>query len=120
MEGSGELMAIQFENAKTTPELVYNRVFMTGLTISQSAIPVDDIPPRYKMRLEYRLYAVDPQGNRHYKNSVSSILIDDYYAAAVAKAQAGDFDLANAEKAIEQAVRSILEDQTELDGLTVV
>ena len=113
-------MAIEIDNGIQAPALVYNRVLAVNINIDQSPIVDDDQPPRYTLRLEYRLYAVDEKGMRHYMPKTKIVVIDDYFAEAVRKAQTGDPDLVNAMEAIQLAVRTVLADQTELDGVSVV
>lgn len=113
-------MGIQISNPDTTPSLVYDRVFLCQLHIAQVPSEDDAAPPRYDTKIEYRMFAVDENGKRHYRSKSDSVRIPDYYTAALIKAQQGDPDLANAMSAIEKAVASILADQTGLTGVSVI
>ena len=104
-------MAIQVDNADSVPALVYDRVLMQNLQITQKLAPVDNVRAYYTLSVELRMYAVDGEGNRHYGPKVDSILIEDYLAKATEKAMAGDMDLAMAAEAIENALVKIMVDQ---------
>lgn len=112
-------MAIEITNAEHQPPLVYDHIFMHSLTIDQRMVKENSVPPNFTLRVEYRMYAVGPDDTRHYKPGMNTILIDDYYTAAMTKAMQGDMDLANAMGAIEHALAKILEDQTDVGSTTV-
>ena len=112
-------MTVYIENAETAPQLEYNRLFMESLVINQASENNNSVPPKYELQITYRLYAVDEDGLRHFKQKVNILKIEDYRQAAIIKAQAGDMDLANAMAAIELALAKIVEDQTDLGQTTV-
>lgn len=113
-------MGIQISNPTTTPPLVYDRVFLCQLHIVQIPNEDESSTPRYDTKIEYRMFAVDEDGQRHYRSKSDSVRIPDYYTAALLKAQQGDPDLANAMSAIEKAVAKILADQTDFTGVSIV
>jgi hypothetical protein len=113
-------MAIQISNSEIQPALAYNLVFMHSMQIEQRMDPTNDITPKYTMRVEYRLYAVDAEGKRHYRPKTSTIVIEDYIPVAMQKAMAGNTDLVNAMGAIEHALADIIQDQTNLGEAQVV
>lgn len=113
-------MGIRLANADRQPELVFDGFFMNSLSIDQTLQVNDTDPPKYTLKVGYQLFAVDEHGVRHYKPKVNFIVIDDYYTAALTKAQQGDFDLANAMGAIEKALATIITDQTELGNAEIV
>ena len=102
------------------PELVYDRVFMQRLNIQQASVRVDATPPSYELQIEYRTYAVDGEGARHYSPKVNVVLLSDYYSAAMEKALKGDMELVQAMQAIEKALALIIQDQTDLGDATVI
>ena len=113
-------MAIKIENAPESPALIYDRIFLNILKIEQEQDIVDANMPVYNLTVEYRLYAVDLNGIRHYQPKVSILVIKNYMASAIAKAQTGDMDLLNAMGAIEIALAEIIKDQTDLGTTEVV
>lgn len=113
-------MAIKIENAPQSPALIYDRIFLNCLKIEQEQELLDSNIPIYNLTVEYRLYAVDSEGIRHYQPKVSILVIKNYMASAIAKAQVGDMDLLNAMGAIEIALAEIIKDQTDLGTTQVV
>lgn len=107
-------MSIKITNAEETPALKYENFFLCELKMDQTIEHDNFAPPLYNLRVTYRLYAVDSDGRRHFTNKVDHIILDDYYAEAMAKAQSGDMDLAQAMGAIELALAQIIADQTDL------
>lgn len=113
-------MAIQVTEGEVQPALVYDKVFMQNLSVEQRPVTFDNVPPQYALRIEYRLYAVDEAGNRHYQDRVDSLVIGDALTVAVAKAQQGDESLLNAIKAIEQGLAILINDTQKLGSAKVV
>lgn len=104
-------MAIEISNVEQTPKLDFNRILLADLHLTQRLVKKDDYPPYYVLTIEVRKYAVDGEGNRHYKSTTDTITIEDYATVAMTKAMNGDMDLANAASAIEAALAKILQDQ---------
>ena len=104
-------MAIEITQGEESPHLVYNRILLCDLNLTQKLIEQDDYPPYYILKIEIRKYAVDENGRRHYKPTTDTLFIEDYHTVAMTKAMAGDMDLANAAGAIEAALAKILADQ---------
>ncbi|MBT8449307.1 MAG: hypothetical protein KJO69_06435 [Gammaproteobacteria bacterium] len=113
-------MSIKISNTTTKPEVVYDRFFLQNLSLEQTATTDNSAPPKYRLQVLYRIYGIDADGQRHYQPKVQSITIDNYYAAAMAKAQVGDMDLVSAMMAIEAALANIIEDQTDLGSAQVI
>lgn len=113
-------MAIKISNTTSTPALVYDQFFMKELKLTQKPCLDNSLPPVYTLHVEYQLFAVDEDNQRHFKNKVDIIHIDDYYNLAMVKAASGDYDLAQAAGAIEVALAQIIEDQTTLGTAQVV
>ncbi len=112
-------MAIEISNKLEQPSLVYDKVFMQSLEISQRSQMDDNIPAHYTLKVAYTIYAVDGTGQRHFLPRTRHVIIEDYGALAMQKAMQGDMDLAQAMMAIEMALAKILEDQTDLGTATV-
>ena len=112
-------MAIEFTNTKSIPAIVYNKIFVRNIKVVQVSENRDDEPPNFSLHMEYSVYGVDNNNNRHFLPKVHVIKIEDYLQLATAKAQAGDMDLMVALQAMQTAAAKILEDQTDL-GLTTV
>jgi hypothetical protein len=104
-------MAIEISNAEHAPELNFNRILLADLHLTQRLVPKDSSPPYYILTIEIRKYAVDADGNRHYKSTTDTLTIEDYATVAMKKAMDGDMDLVNAAAAIEAALAKILQDQ---------
>lgn len=102
-------MGIEVSNAESQPAIVYNKVFMESLTISQKTYLDDAQPPSYSLAVIYRMYGVDGDGIRHYKLKNRTVTIDDVIAEAMTQAAGGDMSLANAMGGIEIALAAILE-----------
>jgi len=112
-------MAITISNPETSPPLQFDHVFMERLQISQQTQEFNDSTPLFELRVEYRLYAVDPEGRRHYQSKTNTVTVADYARLALERARAGDLDLAQAMQAIEIALARILDDLTDLQNTTV-
>ena len=110
---------ITISNPDSLPPLTFDRVFMQALRIDQTLQNYDSRSPLFALRVEYRLYAVDPEGRRHYQSKTNTVTVEDYAALALERALAGDLDLANAMQAIEIALAKILDDLTDLQNTTV-
>lgn len=114
-------MGIKISNAEETPAVVYDRIFLNNLRITQRSESDNSAMPFYSLTMEYTTYGVDENNNRYFQPKTKIIQIDDYLAAALAKAQMhGDMDLLVAMQAIEKAVANIIEDQTDLGTAVVV
>jgi len=109
-------MAVKIHNPDSLPAIVYDRVFMNNLSISQTNLELDNTDPIYSLVLEYTVFGVDQETKRrYYKPKRRIINIDNYLSVALAKAKTtGDMDLLIAIEAIENAVAKIIDDQTEL------
>lgn len=114
-------MGIQITNTDSTPAVVYDKVFLNNLRITQRSESDNNAMPYYNLTIEYTTYGVDQNNKRYFQPKTKIIQIDDYLAKALAKAQMhGDMDLLNALGAIEIALANIIEDQTDLGTATVV
>lgn len=112
-------MTIKVSAPTQTEALVYENVFMESMKILQIKSEVDNLPPKYSLKIDYRMYAVDSSGVRHFENKRCCIDIQDYYTLAATKAAAGDLDLVNAMGAIEVALGKIIEDQGNYGTVTI-
>ena len=112
-------MSVKIVNPESQPALVYDEIFMNSLKVDQLNQVDDTQPPRYTLRISYRIFATDDNNIRHFHPKTYHLEIDDFYKAAIEKAMAGDMDLANAMGAIELALGKIIEDQTDLGTIEV-
>jgi hypothetical protein len=112
-------MGIRIGNPPSVPPLQYDHVFMQSLRINQNFQQDNNAPPYFTLAVEYRLYAVDPEGRRHYQSQTNTVTVEDYARVALERAAQGDLDLAQAMGAIEVALARILEDVTDLQDTTV-
>jgi hypothetical protein len=113
-------MGIKISNSVETPALVYDNLFLESLDLKQTLSNSHGGQPHYVLKINYRLFAVDAENQRHYTTKTNSIIIDDYFSVAMQKAKDGDLDLIQAAGAIELALAQIIEDQTTLGTAEVV
>jgi hypothetical protein len=113
-------MAITISKIESQPALDYKYLFLERLELRQHKSVDHSAMPKYFLKISYRLFAVDTDGKRYYKQKSNSLIIEDYYKEAMDKALQGDMDLANAAGAIEIALAKIIEDQTDLGTTNVV
>lgn len=113
-------MGIKVTRTEMVPELIYDRFFLEDLRLVQASDSDNAATPRFTLTVQYRLFAVDRLGQRHFKPSVGVFHIDDYLFEAVRKAQLGDPDLLSAMEAIEVALTKIIADQTDLGEAQVI
>lgn len=113
-------MGIKITKTESIPAIIYDRIFVKHLKIVQLSENHDDEPPKYSLIMEYTIYGVDDNNNRHFLPKVHVISIDDYVKLATLKAQAGDNDLIIAMTAMQTAIAKVLEDQEDLGMATVI
>jgi hypothetical protein len=105
-------MGIQLATAVSQPEVVFDKVHVTTLTVEQPLNTDDSKPPYYKVLIEYRLYGVDADGQRHYQSLTHEADVKDFFAVAMLQAQNGDPRLIQALATIEVAIAAIIAEQT--------
>ena len=105
-------MGIKLAEAEVKPSIKYEYVFMTKLEIEQVIRVKAGQPLLYNVTVEYRLFGLDAEGNRHFQSETKEIHLKDYLLIAMQKAQQGDLDMIVAMQSIEKAIASIIEDQT--------
>ncbi len=113
-------MGIEITGADVVPELAYNRVFMESLDITQHPQVVEGEHPRYDLRVGYRLYAIDPDGKRHYAPKVHSLDVPDFLNLAQERAVSGKPALLQAIGAIQIAMAELLEAKGRTTKATIV
>lgn len=104
-------MGIQIGQGETQPAVVYDRVHVTNMMITQPVFDDHTQTPKYSIEVYFRLFGLAGDVRYYEKRDVRSVVIDDYIPHAMVEAQAGDMRLINALGGIEQAVAAILEDQ---------
>jgi len=97
-------MAIKITTFDTLPALAYDNVHVSELRISLS----EETVSKTAVSITYKLYALDDGGQKYFQKAQHVIRMEDYEAAALAMAQAGDMGLVTAMQAIEAAVAKIL------------
>ena len=110
-------MTIVTQGGDTTEALDFKYIFMVSLGIFQSE--QYSSPPVYDVKINYKPFAEDSQGVRHYWPKTKHIHIEDYLRLASEKAAAGDTDLLVAIQSIEKALASIIADQGEYIDVSV-
>jgi len=112
-------MGIRLEQATAQPAVVFDRVHLMKMEITQPVFFNDALQPVYSVSVEYRLYGVDSSGTRHYKGETSEITIDDFLSEAIADMNNGDPTMIMALGGIEKAVATIISNDTNI-GSSVV
>jgi hypothetical protein len=112
-------MGIQISDAVSQPAVIFDKVHVLELRISQPVFYDDSKSPQYVVVIEYRLYGIDEAGQRHYKGDTYEIEIKDFYSVAISQYQAGDPRLAQALAAIEQAIAVIIGQQMNIDASVI-
>lgn len=113
-------MGIIVTNPVSVPELVYSNIHLDEMCIELEELSNVTDHPVYKLRVRYRLFAVDPDGNLHYAKERYYIVMPDYLAEAITKAQSGDMDMLTAFSSIEQALAQLIEDQNKHGAATPI
>lgn len=113
-------MGVEVSNYSSSPALDYKYFFMERLEVEQSKLLDDNAIPKFSMKIEYRMYAIDQNGQRHFKNKINFINIDDYMEIATLKAQAQDTDLLDTAVILEYAIAKIAESTTNIGSTSVI
>ena len=104
-------MAIIISTTPTSEALVYNRIFMTSISISQRLDNDSSKDPYYDLNIKYRIFATDSNGTRYFDNTVYSIDVPDYFSAASAQAALGNMEMVTGIKAIEAVIAKLIQDR---------
>jgi len=104
-----------------SPEvLTYDNVFMTGIHITQEPTSNGNVPARYDISIDYKVYAQNISGTRVFDRSNHSVSVVDYLQAAQAKAGLGDSSMLEAFTAIEKVVSLLITDKGNTGDTEVV
>lgn len=103
-------MGIKIAQGLNAPAVIYDKIFVSNLQITQIPISLDNMTPKYKVFIEYRLYGVH-EGARVYHPEMREVEINDFITTAMTKASTGDMSLVTALQSIETAVAAILTDE---------
>lgn len=109
-------MPIQISNYATRPAVAINEVHLVELRINLT----EEHASKAKVRLVYKLFGRDSEGNKHFAPEQHVAEIGDAYTAAAQAAGEGDLTLAQALGAIEGAVAAIIAQQGTHGQATVV
>lgn len=104
-------MAIEVTNFTAQEPLDFKFTQLVELKVKQVQRKTIDAPAKFSIEYVYKMFAVDTLGNIHYQPQTRTIIVDDYIALAMQRAQIGDLDLFNTLEAIEKTLATI---QTEL------
>lgn len=74
-------MGIKLANGEVV-DLLFDKVFLVSLKITQDLFMDDSLPPIYHVEAYYRIYAVAPYGQRHYQSATHPLVIRDFLAYA--------------------------------------
>ncbi len=99
-------------STESVEALVYDRIWMDNLTIVQDEITNDAQDPKYKVTVNYRMYAIAANGDYYFKNVPNTAVINDYFTFAGTAAAGGDMSFADGMAAIEVVVAGVIADQT--------
>jgi hypothetical protein len=109
-------MPIQISNFQTKPAVAINEVHVSELRI----IITEEKNSKAQVRIVYKLFGRDVEGNKYWDPQQKVIQIEDAFTEAVARAQQGDFVLAQALGGIEAAVAALIEQTGQYGDATVV
>jgi hypothetical protein len=101
-------MGIQVESNLVQPQIEFNRVHLLRLEITQPTFTNDELPPKYKVMVEYKMFGVDGANQRHYHPETNEVEIEDFLAHAMAEVAKGNTALAAALQSIEVAIAFII------------
>lgn len=104
-------MAIIISTTPREEALVYNRIFMTSISISQRVDNDSTKDPYYDLNLKYKIYATNSKGVRFFGATVYNIDVPDYFSAATAQALLGNMEMASAIKSIESVIAKLIQDR---------
>lgn len=99
------------ENTESQEALVFDRVFMDRLSITQDLIANDADSPKYKVEVTYRMYALDSNGDMFFKNVPVSLTLPDFYTTAITEAGGGDNTYVAGLQAVEAVIAKMITDQ---------
>ena len=113
-------MGIVVDNAPKIPEIVFNRIHVLTLTIDQAVFTDDTKYPKYIVYILYKLYGV-LNGVRHYEpGSTRRLRVDDFYQLAMERYMSGQPEFAISMQALENAISTLISEQTEFTNSAVV
>lgn len=105
-------MGIQkLADVESVEALTYDHVWMDSMVTTQGSITNDSQSPKYKIEVTYRMYAIDSNGDMHFRNEPISITIDDFYTTAMTDAGNGDMTYATGLQAVEATIAKMISDQ---------
>ena len=104
-------MAITIPDSTPEESLNYNRIFVDNIEIRQLRTAEFNVP-LIKVVIRYRKLAITNEGKAVYHHSNKMITLDDYMKQASEEAAQGNTSLLNAFLSIEQAIGSVIKDDT--------
>ncbi len=101
------------KNVEVVEPLEFRFKFMDEMKIRQSRINNDAEMPYYDVIITWRLYAIDSNGDYHYKNKTDTIRVDNFveYAMTLLNDE-GDASLLQAMQVIQGVVATMIARQT--------
>ena len=102
----------KLDSTESVEALTYDRVWMDNLSIVQDEILNDAANPKYKVTVNYRMYAIAANGDYYFKNVPNTAVINDYFTFAMTAAGGGNMSFADGMAAIEVVVAGVIADQT--------
>jgi len=113
-------MSIKVITPVSPETLVYDNVFMLGIHIEQEPNSNSNSPDKYDVFVDYKIFALDVSGTRHFDRTTHSISVLDYLQAAQAKGGLGDNTMLDAFTAIEDVVSLLITDKGSIGDTKVV
>ena len=113
-------MAIVISTPEIPETLVYDRVLLRELKITQGTSQDGSVPPVYAVDIDYVIYALDSNKKRHFKKKSFGAKINDYKSTALAQADLGDTRMIDALYAIESALAQIITAKGNIGDVTTV
>lgn len=112
-------MGIQVNNATSMPPIIYDKVHVVSLSITQPQLEHDNDDPIYHVVIDYIMYGVYDNIRFYSKEAPKRIDVPDYFGLAKQKAMAGDMTQAQCLGAIELAIAKLIEEQLNTTAVVV-
>jgi len=113
-------MPIVIKTPETPEVLIYNNIYVIGIKMVQDENNDSSSPSKYKVRIRYKLYALDSSGTRHFESKSSVVIVLDYLQDAIGKNNLGDSTMLDAFISVERAISLIITDKGSIGETEVV
>ena len=112
-------MGIQVSSNVVQPEITFDKIHLLKLEITQPTFENNELPPKYKVFIEYKLFGVDGANRRYYHPEIQEVEIQDYVQYAMDLMNRGDFLQVTAFQSIEKAIAAIISKDAGLEAQVI-